>query len=604
MKVYNTRETFRYEPKEKETVLDPLALESRDVQNFESAGKVAKYQCNCKYPWLRELHGLTAFMMEKLFWLAVILACTGVSIYNTKLILEDYVKAQTATRITILPTDRLKFPTLVFCPKNADALHFYPILEDMYQRLGYMENNTNMDIIQYAIAGFMFSNVDLDKYNSTYLNTLNDYYLKWRGERSQLEMFDFVYNQNGYNCSDLFQTCYGGSTTYNCCDLFEPNSLDCFRCYRLIDSFYQNDTDEVSKVIIYFNYIDSPLLADGVKSQIIMYNTDSHPEIGIFPRYYFNLHDWNRLRFTQKVMKLVPVNDRCSHEQVYQGKFTCFVYKWLMQLKEQFNCTVPYYKNQLSYLSDVPVCEPEVVVANYDNITDTPAIQGYKCKPACKRVENEMQLTTSIDTSPDQTYGFRIEASFTYLEFEQYEEVQKTTLAGFISELGGQSGLFVGCSIMTFVQLISSICLALWRLCRRYYDDRYYTVRLGLYTTHPTEDVHKFYPRPDEVPPTERDDVQEDVHKPLSVIDEVEETATESRAGPSESEKPSTGNNSANPTMTSSSIEYIGFPEVTSNESRPSSTQPSETSTVEYTFPYDEVRPRSLRRRVAPSEIE
>lgn len=71
---------------------------------------------------------------------------------------------------------------------------------------------------------------------------------------------------------------------------------------------------------------------------------------------------------------------------------------------------------------------------------------------------------TSIDYDPDPSYMFRIEASFTYLEYEQYKEIRTTSTAGFISELGGQAGLFVGSSIMSFVQLFNSIFMQIYKL--------------------------------------------------------------------------------------------------------------------------------------------
>ncbi|KAH7680236.1 hypothetical protein AAVH_41391, partial [Aphelenchoides avenae] len=44
--------------------------------------------------------------------------------------------------------------------------------------------------------------------------------------------------------------------------------------------------------------------------------------------------------------------------------------------------------------------------------------------------------------------------------YENYEEVLLTTAPGFISELGGQSSLFVGVSLLTVVQVV--VAVALW----------------------------------------------------------------------------------------------------------------------------------------------
>jgi hypothetical protein len=53
-----------------------------------------------------------------------------------------------------------------------------------------------------------------------------------------------------------------------------------------------------------------------------------------------------------------------------------------------------------------------------------------------------------------------------FIQIEVYQEVLTTTLPGFISQLGGQSGLFVGLSVCSIVQI--GISLA-WK-CHRWYE--------------------------------------------------------------------------------------------------------------------------------------
>ncbi|KAK6009469.1 hypothetical protein OSTOST_25595, partial [Ostertagia ostertagi] len=104
------------------------------------------------------------------------------------------------------------------------------------------------------------------------------------------------------------------------------------------------------------------------------------------------------------------------------------------------NCTVPYFKDMLSYVDDVPTWEPLLLVNDYARITSS-MLENYNRLPACERVENQMQMTTSRDYTRSPDYSFRVETSFSDLQYEKYSEIRLTTSAGFISELGGQSGL-------------------------------------------------------------------------------------------------------------------------------------------------------------------
>ncbi|KAK6057682.1 hypothetical protein COOONC_04762 [Cooperia oncophora] len=78
-------------------------------------------------------------------------------------------------------------------------------------------------------------------------------------------------------------------------------------------------------------------------------------------------------------------------------------------------------------------------------------------------------MMNTIDANPSPDYGFRLEASFNELQYEYYAEIRLTTVPRFISELGGQSGLFVGCSIMTFVQLLLGISMFIYKQLKTAY---------------------------------------------------------------------------------------------------------------------------------------
>lgn len=73
---------------------------------------------------------------------------------------------------------------------------------------------------------------------------------------------------------------------------------------------------------------------------------------------------------------------------------------------------------------------------------------------------------------------FMLQMTFWDLQSEEYREVVTTSLPGFISEIGGQYGLWLGITSTGIIQLAFSICYGLcycsghWRsildrVCRR-----------------------------------------------------------------------------------------------------------------------------------------
>ncbi|WKY04682.1 hypothetical protein Q1695_005584 [Nippostrongylus brasiliensis] len=453
-----------------------ITAEELQKQKPEDPRKVAEFSCNCKFPWLRELHGLTALMMsnslnEKIFWLFVIGICAATSVQFVKWIMEEFSDNQFSTRITIIPVEKLKFPALVFCPKNGDNIHIPQLLTDMRSKIPNIPEDTAYDVMRYMIAGSGFDNVhEVDDWTDDKRFEMDDLFHRWRGNRTQLEMFNFVFEENGYTCEEMFQSCYAGSQTLDCCAIFEPTFVMMRgRCFRLIDNYYQQDVDETDKLTLYFERIQGELLGNTTRPQLVMYISDSNPEVGLYPRVYLSLNDWNRLRFTQRKVSMIPGHSQCSTAPINQGKSTCFVYNWINRVVVQpLNCTLPFFKTMLPYMANVPVCDPLPVVENYDDIVST-KIDSFRCLPACERVENNWQMMNSIDTSPSPGYGFRLEVSFNELEYENYVEISLTTIPRFISELGGQSGLFLGCSVMTFVQASLGIVVFIYRRIRQAY---------------------------------------------------------------------------------------------------------------------------------------
>lgn len=54
---------------------------------------------------------------------------------------------------------------------------------------------------------------------------------------------------------------------------------------------------------------------------------------------------------------------------------------------------------------------------------------------------------------------FRVDIFYTDMEVETYEEVVTTTVPGFIAELGGQSNLFLGFSLITAIHAVCVLAL-------------------------------------------------------------------------------------------------------------------------------------------------
>lgn len=81
----------------------------------------------------------------------VILLFRMIQKYATKILLFNFFDLQES---------KLELPALVICPKNADAIDGDSIVRQISQALPAVDNITASSVLQFAIAGFGFSNME------------------------------------------------------------------------------------------------------------------------------------------------------------------------------------------------------------------------------------------------------------------------------------------------------------------------------------------------------------------------------------------------------------------------------------------------------------
>uniref|UniRef100_A0A915DD72 Uncharacterized protein n=1 Tax=Ditylenchus dipsaci TaxID=166011 RepID=A0A915DD72_9BILA len=355
-----------------------------------------------RFLWNYELHGLTAFLRSKTLitqtlWVFIMLGCIFLAVSTTQTMFSDYLDHQTATLITIRQKSRMLLPSVTVCPKNPDTLNYGMVIRDIGKKLPRMDRITLARLMAFAIAGAGFNNVDtvLKQVTPDEMTKLSSLFRRWKGSRTLVEFYKDLFEKYGYKCEEFLAKCFYGYEKISCCDVFRPHYVMLRgRCFR-IDRFYQTDPDP----------------------QSIAYISDRFPDVATFPRLYVDFHESTYLKVKGRRMVLLPWNNDCSMSPEFRGK-ACYVRKWLRtKVIEPLNCTVFYLKDKIPGYS---VCDPEVIVRNYKTVTNT---------------------------SLSNADGLKI---------ERYEEFLTTNLPGLVSQLGGQSGLFIGTSACTIIQILLS----------------------------------------------------------------------------------------------------------------------------------------------------
>ncbi|PIO76998.1 hypothetical protein TELCIR_00910 [Teladorsagia circumcincta] len=379
---------------------------------------------------------------------------TVVALFFTYYVLVEYLAYQTITHLTVIQNDSLLLPSIHVCPKNPDHLNYEVLFADIEQRVGSVTFDLKRDILLYFIAACGFLNTKVETWSATRIWLTEPVVDQWIGNRSMVEMFQFVFDGNGiqcddvsnsnelvdHSCSNLSVQVFSDCVMMKCCAHFKPHYV----MLRGSAGQMLNKVNQSKYSVVYYyakNYkqICRMKIQHKTKRQYAIYFGDQWPEIAIFPRIYVTKDEFVLANVGLRKVKMMPRTDVCSIDPHSRGRATCYVNRWLEEnLLNPLNCTLPAMRD-LRSAKGYEVCSPHVVIANYRQIITAYTLQN-RCDPNCDRWDQGFQYWTSVEKNLGV---FRLDVFYGDLSYEEYEEIAMLSYPGFISQIGGQLGLFL-----------------------------------------------------------------------------------------------------------------------------------------------------------------
>ncbi|KAE9546852.1 hypothetical protein FO519_009936 [Halicephalobus sp. NKZ332] len=423
-------------------------------------------RCVCRYHWRHIFHGLNLCIftensnLRTCYFFGIILALVA-SVIVTSMTFGEYMDRQTATLMTIRQKRDLRFPNITLCPKYPDAFNVSLVLSDIQEKLSVNVeiNNTDVEnLLAFALGGAGLDNFKpfVNRWNDEYIDRLTIWFRKWQSNRNLPDFYSFLFEEAGYKCKDFFEKCYYAGDEIPCCDIFRFSYVMLRgRCLKLRE-FFQEDPAATGTLI----------------PQIILYVSDEFPDVPTFPRFYLAPNHLNQLHLERRITSMLPDNPHCSNSSSAIGVGTCMVNTWLdRRIVNPLNCTVFYLRNKHP---ELPVCSPKEIVKNYNNMINLAFSNGTQCLPACfrretKLVMQETKVVTYLLEDASQNV-FHLEFAFDALQETMFQEVTTTTVPGFIAEISGQFGLFLGICIFSMAHFVLLIGLGIsyfWESCFR-----------------------------------------------------------------------------------------------------------------------------------------
>ncbi|CAI4229387.1 unnamed protein product [Auanema sp. JU1783] len=395
--------------------------------------------------------------------MAICIICGTIT---TSLVVLEYINGPTATSTTIKLVKSLELPAITICPKVPDALNETGIKNDIKMALGDLSDDTLLDVIRFWIGGNGLENMDnLSYFNHTYMSYLNHLYLQWSQGYSTEDFFFRMQDMYSYRCEDLLKDCQLAGKVMDCCnDLFRMKPV--MRrglCFQTRPGINQTEADDIGRLVLSLkapSSITNPQY-NYTQPQLVVYLTDNYEHIVDFPRFYLYPNEWNRMRLTARYIELIQKNDVCTNK-ITGRDAECTIRRWLLSsVVYPFNCTLAYLPNMSGLPVNKGVCDPSVIADSYYQsiqLVFNSVDVKENCIPGCRRWDYQASLQQSQTLTPFQSFTFNLEISYNDLQYEYVKEVYTTSVPGFMSQIGGQFGFFLGLSIITLMQMIIYAC--------------------------------------------------------------------------------------------------------------------------------------------------
>ncbi|CAI4230528.1 unnamed protein product [Auanema sp. JU1783] len=434
------------------------------AQNLRNVYKCRSYNHGATMP----IHGLQKILTtrsnNRVLWGALMILTIGATVYFTVVMVNEYSHYETTTHISVLQNNSLLMPSIHICPKNPEYFDYKTVYQDMNDRVGNLTKEQQKNLLKYFVAGSGLQNSGLESLSKQQIREAGEQYLLWLGNRTLIELFDFVFNKHGVKCENILKKCIMSGVEFDCCKAFRPHYVILRgRCIRL-DPIEQKGTSESDKLRLEFIQPDSKLISRESQRQFVFYMGDIYPEIYFIPRFYHNIIAFGELEMRARLVQMLHRNETCISSSISRGRSTCFLNNWILEnLVEPLNCTLPYL-DTLYVSRGLSVCHPSQIIEIYDNLMVATNVR-HRCNLNCDRWDYIYRYSEKNAIQREDNYVMDI--FFTDLMYEVYSEIKMVTFTGFVSQIGGQAVLFIGTSVISLIFIVEFMLNSLYNYIRK-----------------------------------------------------------------------------------------------------------------------------------------
>ncbi|XP_021347911.1 amiloride-sensitive sodium channel subunit gamma-like [Mizuhopecten yessoensis] len=425
------------------------------------------------------LHGLSRiadakFWLKKLVWCLLFLGSLGMCVFQVTRLFEQFYKYQVNTKIEF-QYDTLTFPGVAICNVNPIQYQHTVKIPRLFRIIRALSINTGIALEEFSL-GEVYVNESL-YVNNTYVNNDNSWDHAIQSFRTEMAGMPDDLLEGASQTSDQFiNECRMNRKACNS-SIIKPFRDPYYGlCFKLESEHLVFGPGEIYGLEVLlnvdqYNYLPFIAQSEGISLQI--YNNKYSPTVattGISLPVGFEVD----IGITKKISHRLPgPYEICDVKNIFDSMQACLLPCINFKIIELCDCARDYIEeeeeNDIHYcISDADVKCLLDTLANLETDLACP-----DCKPPCSQTTYEKSV--SMKKWPSKNFEpyvkkfenhslksndlIKLRVYYTSLLTESKTEEMAYTSENFVSDIGGQLGLWIGMSVVELVFLLIYACV-------------------------------------------------------------------------------------------------------------------------------------------------
>ncbi|CAI5439886.1 unnamed protein product [Caenorhabditis angaria] len=476
-------------------ILEVPASSLMKIKNLEGVGSVERETKH--FTGTTTMHGPKRIFNGKgyarAFWIIIVAAALAMLIFQIVVLLQMYLSKPTLSQVSFIVSEGgMDFPAVTVC-------NFNPIKKSYIRELN-VSGDLSFETLEYFLQTNMDTMFIYSNLNRTKLKTSHEEAQAYKRNHSDFRIVKFLQTA-GYDCSEMFATCYFGGRRFDCCKYMEPKVTSYGKCYQL--DLKNLAPEWMHKQISPGSEAGLQIIADARLEEEMNLDTDDADAI------YFDIYEQGFRYFVHEPnqkAELASEGISVSPTRVVYSAIKKTTHN-LLSRDNWGNCTETWPSGYSTYLGYSATACRSLCLAQY-------FLDKCGCSPFTYNIDGEKNICSPYDTVvcmddymvrsvngteflelPDCTEchmecgstsytafnsygdGFNkgslewlrnlenqttkhingsvsiINIFFLEMFYTSYSQVQATSLTEILSDIGGNMGMFLGMSVITITEL-------------------------------------------------------------------------------------------------------------------------------------------------------